>query len=65
MKSQFKTGDKVHNTKTKQTGFVKRRRSEGVYMVSIEGFGEQEWNEADMETTDEPKDHKWNKTWKK
>ena len=61
-KVKFETGDRVQNTKTKQVGFVKRQRGEGVYMVSIQGFGEQEWNEADMEKSDEPK-NKFNHTW--
>ena len=61
---KFETGDRVKNTKTKQVGFVKRQRGEGVYMVSIQGYGEQEWNEADMETSEEPKsrfNHTWNR----
>ena len=61
-KVKFGTGDRVQNTKTKQVGFVKRPRGESVYMVSIQGFGEQEWNEADMEKSEEPK-NKFNHTW--
>ena len=62
--SQFQIGDRVQNTKTKQVGLVKRQRGESVYMVSIQGFGEQEWNEADMEKSKEPK-NKFNHTWKR
>jgi hypothetical protein len=61
---KFEMGDRVENTKTKQVGFVKRQRGEGVYMVSVQGFGEQQWNEADMEKSQEPK-NKWNRTWTK
>ncbi len=61
----FQMGDRVKNTKTKQTGSVKRRRGEGIYMVSIQGFGEQEWKEADMEKAEEPKGSKWNTGWKR
>ena len=59
---KFEMGDRVENTKTKRVGFVKRQRSEGVYMVSIKGFGEQEWKEADMIKSNEPK-NKFNHTW--
>jgi hypothetical protein len=62
MKSKFETGDRVINTKTKQVGFVKRWRGEGVYLVSIQGLGEREWNGADMEKSKEPKE-KWSHTW--
>ena len=58
-------GDRVENIKNRRIGFVKKQRGEGVYLVSVQGFGEREWNEAEMEKSDEPKakrDHNWNKT---
>src|SRR5262245_2559482 len=45
---KFETGDRVQNVKNKRIGFVKKQRSESVYLVSVQGFGEREWNEADM-----------------
>jgi hypothetical protein len=60
----FQAGDAVHNTKTKRTGVVKKPRGEGVYLVSVQGFGEQEWKQADMELSAEPKT-KRNHTWKR
>ena len=62
---KFRAGDKVENTKTKRMGFVKKQRGEGVYLVSVQGFGEQEWNAAEMELFNEPKskrNHTWNKS---
>jgi len=47
-------GDRVENIKNKRIGFVKKQRGEGVYLVSVQGFGEREWNEADMV---KPKSH--------
>jgi hypothetical protein len=61
---KFEVGDRVRNTKTNQVGSVLRRRHEGVYLVSIQGVGEREWNEADMESSSEPKS-KVNRTWDK
>ena len=55
-------GDRVEHTKTKRVGFVKRRRGEGVYLVSVQGFGEREWKETDMIKSEEPK-NKVNRTW--
>ena len=52
---KFHPGDKVQNTKNKRIGFVKHQRGEGVYMVSVQGFGEREWNEDDMVALDEPR----------
>jgi hypothetical protein len=52
---KFQTGDKVENIKNKRVAFVKKQRGEGVYLVSVQGFGEREWNEADMVKVDEPK----------
>ena len=51
---KFETGDRVQNIKNKRIGFVKKQRSESVYLVSVEGFGEREWNEADMVKAEEP-----------
>jgi hypothetical protein len=62
---KFQIGDRVQNTKTKRVGVVKRRRGEGVYLVSVQGFGEGEWKEADMAKSEEPKtkvNHTWNRT---
>ena len=59
---KFQTGDKVENTKTKRVGFVKKQRGEGIYLVSVQGFGEREWKEAEMELSNEPKS-KRNHTW--
>ena len=61
---KFRPGDKVENTKNKLSGFVKKQRGKGVYLVSVQGFGEREWKEADMEKSTEPKselNHTWNK----
>jgi hypothetical protein len=63
--TKFQIGDAVHNTKTKRTGVVKKPRGEGIYLVSVRGFGEQEWNETDMEMSKESKskrNHTWNRT---
>ena len=35
----------------------------GVYLVSVQGFGEREWVEADMVKAEEPK-NKYNQTFK-
>lgn len=62
---KFQKGDRVENTKTKRSGVVKRQRGEGVYLVSVRGFGEQEWKEADMVMSEEPKskvNHTWNRS---
>jgi hypothetical protein len=62
---KFHPGDKVENTKTKRVGFIKKQRGQGVYLVSVQGFGEREWNEAEMQIVDEPKskrNHKWDKS---
>lgn len=62
---RFRAGDKVQNTQTKQVGFVKKQRGEGVYLVSIQGVGEREWKESEIEMSTEPKskrDHNWNKS---
>ena len=59
---KFQPGDKVENIKNKRVGFVKKQRGEGIYLVSIQGFGEREWKEADMQKSDEPKskrNHNW------
>jgi hypothetical protein len=47
-KPKFQMGDRVENTKNKRVGFVKKQRGEGIYLVSVQGFGEREWAEADM-----------------
>jgi hypothetical protein len=52
---KFQTGDKVENIKNKRVGFIKKQRGEGVYLVSVQGFGEREWNEAELVKLDEPK----------
>jgi hypothetical protein len=62
--SKFNPGDKVENTKSKRVGFVKKQRGAGVYLVSVQGFGEREWNEAEMTLSNEPKG-KRNQTWNK
>ena len=54
-------GDRVENKKNKRIGFVKKQRGEGVYLVSVQGFGEREWNEADMVKADKAP-HNWNHT---
>ena len=62
---KFRAGDKVQNLKTKQVGFLKKQRGEGVYLVSIPGVGEREWKDADIEMSTEPKskrNHNWNKS---
>ncbi len=62
---KFQAGDKVVHTKNKRIGFVKHRRGEGVYIVSVQGFGEREWKEAEMEKSAErrgKRNHNWNKT---
>jgi hypothetical protein len=62
---KFQMGDMVQNTKTKRVGFVKKQRGQDVYLVSVQGFGEQEWKEAEMEKSNEPKskrNHTWNKS---
>jgi hypothetical protein len=41
---------------------VKKQWGEGIYLVSVQGFGEQEWKEAEMEMSNEPKS-KRNHTW--
>ena len=61
---KFQPGDKVENTKSKRVGFVKKQRGTGVYLVSVQGFGEREWNEAEMTLLNEPKS-KRNHTWDK
>jgi hypothetical protein len=58
---KFQTGDRVENIKNKRVGFVKKQRGESVYLVSVQGFGEREWNEADMVKAKEPK-NKFNRT---
>jgi len=52
---KFQKGDRVENIKNKRIGFVKKQRGESVYLVSVQGFGEREWNEADMVKAEEPK----------
>ena len=62
---KFQIGDMVQNTKSKRSGFVKKQRGQGVYLVSVQGFGEQEWKESEMEKSTEPKskrNHNWNKS---
>ena len=61
--SKFQVGDRVRNTKTNQVGFVKVQRGDD-YLVNIQGVGERLWNEADMETSTEPKSE-WSHTWNK
>jgi|SoiMethySBSTD1v2_1073268.scaffolds.fasta_scaffold325431_2 hypothetical protein len=63
-KAKFETGERVQNTKTHQVGFVKVRKGEGTYLVSIQGVGERLWDEADMEKSTEPKSE-WSHTWNK
>jgi len=58
---KFQMGDRVENIKNKRIGFIKKQRGEGIYLVSVQGFGEREWNEADMVKVEEPP-HKWNHT---
>jgi hypothetical protein len=52
---KFQPGDKVQHTKNKRTGFVKHQRGEGIFIVSVQGFGEREWKEDEMVKLDEPK----------
>ena len=59
---KFLPGDKVESIKNKRVGFVKKQRGEGVYLVSVQGFGEREWNDADMVKVDEPKAKKGGRT---
>jgi hypothetical protein len=59
---KFEMGDRVENTKNKRIGFVKKQRSESGYLVSVQGFGECVWNEADMVKAEEPK-NKQNRTY--
>jgi hypothetical protein len=51
---KFQTGDRVEHIKNKRIGFIKKQRRESVYLVSVQGFGEREWNEADMVKAEEP-----------
>ena len=60
---KFETGDRVENVKSKRIGFIKKQRGPGVYLVSVQGFGEREWVEADMVKAEEPK-NKFNHTFK-
>ena len=60
-KPKFQMGDRVENTKEKRIGFIKKQRREGVYLVSVPGYGECEWNEADMVKVKEPP-RKWDHT---
>ena len=53
-KPKFQMGDRVENIKSKRIGFVKKQRGEGIYLVSVQGFGEREWAEADMVEAKEP-----------
>ena len=53
--------DPVALLSLKRIGFIKKQRGEGIYLVSVQGFGEREWNEADMVKVEEPP-HKWNHT---
>ncbi|HEY2380403.1 MAG TPA: hypothetical protein VGK48_04405 [Terriglobia bacterium] len=62
---KFEMGDRVENIKNKRIGFIKKQRGENVYLVSIQGLGEREWNEADIVKADEPKtklSQKYNRT---
>ncbi len=58
---KFQMGDRVENIKNKRVGFIKKQRGECVYLVSVQGFGEREWNEADMVKAKEPK-NKFNRS---
>ena len=60
---KFETGDRVENVKSKRIGFIKKQRGQGVYLVSVQGFGEREWVEADIVKAEEPK-NKFNHTFK-
>ena len=63
-KPKFQMGDRIENIKNRRTGFVRKQRGEGVYLVSVRGFGECEWNEADMVKVKEPprkRDHTFNR----
>jgi hypothetical protein len=60
---KFEPGDRVENIKSKRIGFIKKQRGAGVYLVSVQGFGEREWVEADMVKAEEPK-NKFNQTFK-
>jgi len=53
-KPKFQMGDRVENIKNKRVGFVKKQRGEGIYLVSVQGFGEREWAEAYMVEAKEP-----------
>ena len=55
---KFEMGDRVENIKNKRVGFVKKQRGECVYLVSVQGYGECEWNEADIVKAKKPP-HKW------
>jgi len=52
---KFQPGDKVQHTQNKRIGFVKHQRGEGIFIVSVQGFGEREWKESEMVKLDEPK----------
>ena len=52
---KFQMGDRVENIKNKRVGFIKKLRRENVYLVSVQGLGEREWNEADIVKAEEPK----------
>ena len=53
--AKFQAGDRVENIKNKRIGFIKKQRGERVYLVSVQGFGEREWNEDEMVKAEEPK----------
>ena len=61
--AKFQAGDRVEHTKSKRIGFVKKHRGEGLYLVSVQGFGEREWAEAEMVKAEEKlnkRNQKWN-----
>ena len=51
---KFEMGDRVENVKNKRIGVIKKHRGQGVYLVSVQGFGEREWAEADIVKSEEP-----------
>ena len=51
--AKFAAGDRVEHIKNKRIGFVKKLRSDGKYLVSVQGFGEREWAEDEMVKAEE------------
>lgn len=60
---KFEAGDRVEHIKNKRIGFVKKSRGGGKYLVSIQGFGEREWLEAEMVKAEEKPNKRHTSKW--